>query len=71
MMTTYILTTTITFISISAMAWGFSGLLTYFFPFTTFRMYRRIFIDITYISSATLGIMLGWSLKQGQHIYRI
>jgi hypothetical protein len=59
--------TAIVFISITAIAWGLTGMLIYFFPSLTFRAYRRIFIDITYITAAFFGVMIWWSIQQADY----
>jgi hypothetical protein len=60
-----IIITILTFFVIFSIVWGVTGMLIYFFPSLTYRAYRRILIDITFITSFFFGIMLSWSIHEG------
>lgn len=62
-----ILTVAFVFIILVLLVGGISGILIYFFPSLTFRAYRRILIDITYITAAFYGVMVAWSVRETQY----
>ncbi|WP_202079831.1 hypothetical protein [Caldalkalibacillus salinus] len=55
--------------SVTALVYGVSGWLIYFFPSLTYRAYRRIFIEITAVTSASFAIIYYLAIEHVQEGY--